>query len=51
MYRKFISDSYRNLLSCFLDLEYNLEPARDAVGNTVNYYIRKSPTFLEQYGK
>lgn len=50
-YRKFISDSYKSLISCFLDLEYNLDPAKDDVGNEVRYFIRKSESFLESYRK
>lgn len=50
-YRSFISDSYKNLLSCFLDLEYNMDPARDDDGVLCAYYIRKSSSFLDQYRK
>lgn len=50
-YKSFISDSYRSLISCFLDLEYNLDPAKDDVGNEVKYFIRKSDSFLDSYRK
>lgn len=51
VYKDFIFDSYHNLISSFLDLEYNIDPAKNESGEIVHYYIRKSDTFLSEYRK